>query len=70
MEAHKHSEKENNFDRFYKEHRTNLEEVKKRREFQALMRDGQTSYVVNWKKVLYGSFGVAFLIKGIMILFR
>lgn len=34
------------------------------------MREGRVSMVLDWKKVLYGSFGLAFVIKGIMIMLR
>lgn len=63
-----------NFQEYYEKNRdlrrNERDRVVKERQFAQLMREGRVSVVLDWKKVLYGSFGLAFLAKGIMILLR
>ena len=63
-----------NFQEYYEKNRdlrrNERDRVVKERQFAQLMREGRVSVVLDWKKVLYGSFGLAFLVKGIMILLR
>ena len=47
-----------------------LEEVIKLKEFEILMKEGQTSTLLDWNTLINGAFGLAFIIKGVTILYR
>jgi hypothetical protein len=40
------------------------------KKFKELMRNGTTSLIIDWSKIIYGALGVAFVIKGIRLLYR
>lgn len=62
--------KSTNFKSFYSENREAVWEEERDKKFKELMRAGKSSMIVDWNKMIYGAFGLAFLAKGLRLLYR
>jgi len=65
---------ENDFSSFYNKFRNvpkqEVAQAVREKDFKELMRRGRTSLIIDWSKILYGALGVAFILKGIKLLYR
>lgn len=66
--------KREDFNSFYQEYKdapkTELAKQAKEREFTKLMKSGRTNLIVDWSRLLYGVLGIAFFVKGVILLGR
>jgi hypothetical protein len=48
----------------------NISRAGQERQFQELMKRHRTTHVIDWDKIVYGFFGLAFVVKGVLFLYR
>jgi hypothetical protein len=59
------------FPEFYEQNRNlpkaQIERKNRERHFQKIMREGRTSIIIDWSKILHGLLAIAFVVKGILL---
>lgn len=62
------------FKSFYNQNRdtvkVKLEQAIREKQFKEMMKEGRTSIIVDWGKVIYGTFSLLFALKGFSLLYR